>query len=334
MSATTVDPQYAAPHTLEVQKSTLDASVNFIRKGAFDGAIEARYVRRSDDYFIVYLSSQTGCAKACRFCHLTQSGQTKGIDLPVSDYLRQADEVLGHYDEECEEGKIPAQSVNFNFMSRGEVFANRHILDGASSLLDGLADRSIERELIPRFKFSTIMPTEIRDHDLEWIFPRHNPDLYYSLYSMDPAFRRRWLPKALDANIALDKLTQYQQFTRKVVVLHWALIEGANDDEKTMSDIAQAVNARGLRCDFNLVRYNPFSPGQGREPAPEVMERCADTLLDAVPGCRVQIVGRVGHDVKASCGMFVPGTGTRDKKAQAIRELPVLSSSASRVLRA
>src|SRR5437588_13051932 len=55
-------------------KSGLDASVNWDRP-ADVGRIEARYVRRCPDYFVVYLSSQTGCAQRCRMCHLTATGQ-------------------------------------------------------------------------------------------------------------------------------------------------------------------------------------------------------------------------------------------------------------------
>src|SRR5881398_1507261 len=92
-------------------KSGLDASVNWDRP-ADVGRLEARYVRRCPDYFVVYLSSQTGCAQACRMCHLTATGQTHLRDVTHEELLAQADTVLDHYRRETP----PARVVHFNFM--------------------------------------------------------------------------------------------------------------------------------------------------------------------------------------------------------------------------
>jgi adenine C2-methylase RlmN of 23S rRNA A2503 and tRNA A37 len=310
-----------------VLESALDASVNFVNRGEYPGAIEARYVRRDTDEVIIYLSSQTGCAKACRFCHLTQSGQTQGVDLSVEDYVAQAEQVLSHYDQLLTAGQPAAKTANFNFMARGEVFANQAVLSEGDRLLEALAACAVRRRLLPRFKFSTIMPAEMNGRQLAWLFPAHAPDIYYSLYSVDPAWRRRWMPKALGAEQALGMLADYQQVTRKMPVIHFALIEGENDSPQQMQAIADAIETAGLRCDINLVRYNPFSDRQGREPAQEVIAACAQTLAARLAGCRVQIVGRVGHDVKASCGMFVAGRGAR--KTQQLLNITPLASTAS-----
>lgn len=316
---------------LRVLSSRVDDSVNFVRRGAFPGAIEARYVRRCAEEIIVYLSSQTGCRKACRFCHLTQSGQTDYVDLSLTDYLDQAHQVLEHYKALVASGEQAADIVNYNFMSRGEVFANPVVLERAPALLTGLAALAADNGLIPRFKFSTIVPTELAERDLAALFAGWAPDIYYSLYSVDEAWRRRWLPKALPAREGLAKVADYARLTRKVPVLHWALIEGENDRPQDLDAIIAAVREVDLHADFNLVRYNPFSAAQGREPAQDVLNRAAHQLAQAFPASRVQIVGRVGHDVKASCGMFVPGTGTR--KPEQLMAIEPLPSTASQFVR-
>ena len=82
-----------------------DASVNWDRP-ADVGRIEARYVRRCPDYFVVYLSSQTGCDQGCRMCHLTATGQTQLREVSYEEFLQQADTVLDHYRREAPPARI------------------------------------------------------------------------------------------------------------------------------------------------------------------------------------------------------------------------------------
>ena len=125
----------------EPAPSRLDASVNFV-KLADVGRIEARYVRRTDDYVVVYLSSQTGCRQACRMCHLTATGQTKLRDTTREELLEQADLVLDHY-----RAQQPARSVHFNFMARGEPMLNHTVLHDSNALFDGLWQRADAHDL-------------------------------------------------------------------------------------------------------------------------------------------------------------------------------------------
>lgn len=59
---------------MSVLKSEIDRSVNFVEQ-KLEGFIESRFVRKKPEYFICYLSSQLGCSKGCKFCHLTASKQ-------------------------------------------------------------------------------------------------------------------------------------------------------------------------------------------------------------------------------------------------------------------
>ena len=285
--------------------SLLDESRNFITPHP-SGLIEARYVRRSEDYFIVYLSSQSGCAQGCRFCHLTQTAQTNAVDLTLDEIFAQADEVLDFYDAL----NAPATEVHFNFMARGEPLVNHYILADGDRLVAGLYARAAARRLVPSVKFSTILPASIFKPDgprLVDVFPTTAPDIYFSLYSLDPAFRRRWLPRACDPRFGLELLADWQRTARKIPVLHWAFIAGENDQEASIAAVCDAVLDAGLRVDVNIVRYNPYSDAQGKEPEPEVVQARVEQLAAALPGARIKVVTRVGFDVAASCGMFVGG---------------------------
>lgn len=293
----------------DVHKSELDASVNFVtsHNDGRPGFLEARYVRREQEYFIVYVSSQSGCNKACRFCHLTQTGQTQFENASISEIIEQAQKVLEYYDELDD----PARIVHYNFMARGEVLANPNVIKEMPKLLQSLTHEATSRQLIPRVKFSTIMPREVQSLNFAQLFAGYTPDVYYSLYSTDPKFRKRWMPKAIPYEEALAMLKTYQDETNKIVKLHWAYIEGENDSEEETLKICEAVNDAGLRVNVNIVRYNPYSDKQGREPTIEVIERNARILGAELPGSKIRIVGRVGFDVKASCGMFVASSSNK-----------------------
>lgn len=282
-------------------RSSQDASVNWDRP-ADVGRIETRYVRRCPDYFVVYLSAQTGCSQGCRMCHLTATGQTRQRDVTFAEMLEQAETVLGYYRRETP----PARSVFFNFMARGEPLANQALLANADGLLGELARRAVALNLRPRQRISTILPREMGDRALEEVFIIHQPDIHYSIYSMSERFRRRWLPRALPAAAALDRLAWWQRSTDKVVTLHHAYIAGENDDETDVHAICDAVEQRRLMVHVSIVRYNPHDPARHGVESPEaVIERNVAIYRRRLPSARVRVIPRVGFDVAASCGMFL-----------------------------
>jgi adenine C2-methylase RlmN of 23S rRNA A2503 and tRNA A37 len=288
--------------------SHLDASVNWVRRVDV-GAIEARFVRRRRDTVVIYLSSQTGCRQACRMCHLTATGQTAHRDVTLEEYIEQAEIVLAHY-----RGIEPAPAspaldgivAHFNFMARGEPLLNPVMVEQSGELLDRLWRLADRHGLRPRFLVSTIFPKGLTRR-LEDVFDRYQPEIYYSLYSTDDGFRRRWLPNAQPVDAALDQLAAWQRRTSKIIKVHFAFIRGHNDSEASVHAICDALAARALHAHVNIVRYNPPSPQHGDEPDEVVIERNAEIFRTRLPHARVQVVPRVGLDVHASCGMFVQG---------------------------
>ena len=279
--------------------SQIDASVNWLSPADI-GAIETRFVRRRRDSFVIYLSSQTGCRQACRMCHLTATGQTALRDVTLEELVAQAETVFAHY-----RAALPARTVHFNFMARGEPLLNPVIVERSGELFDRLWQLANAHGLRARFLVSTIMPKALA-HPLDQIFDRYHPEIYYSLYSTNERFRRRWLPKAQPVADALDQLAAWQRETYKLVKIHYAFILGENDSEADVHAICDALEARRLCAHVNIVRYNPPSPAHGEEPSELVIERNAQIFRTRLANVRVQVIPRVGFDVHASCGMFVP----------------------------
>lgn len=281
-----------------------DQSVNFWRPTTDGGMFEGRLVRRVGEKLICYLSSHTGCAYSCRFCHLTATKQTMMMPASLSDYCEQADAVMMEYDRKMQRGEEPSSFMHYNFMARGEALANPVIQSASNQLFDALSEISALRNLSCRYLVSSIIPRDF-EGDLSEILQNKDSHLYYSLYSMDPSFRKRWLPKAMDPERALDLIADYQVKTGQPVALHWAFISGQNDSESQIETILDAVTSRNIKAKFNLVRYNPHDQRHGVESDDTTIQKLFDRISSSLshPGSR--IVPRVGFDVKASCGMFL-----------------------------
>jgi len=285
----------------DVLRSAEDRSVNFTHAAADGGRFEARFVSRSDDKAIAYISSHSGCRLACRFCHLTQSGQTMFTQATHWDLMAQLMRVLRHMDEE----RITPPRLNINFMARGEPLVNTYLTKGFPFFAIPATREAERRGMGVRFNVSTVFPAD-QDVDLVRSFSGFPVTPYWSLWSVDPQFRKKWLPRAEVPERSLERLLQFQAATGREVVLHWGLIAGRNDREQDLEGILRLLEGSGLRARLNLVRYNAFSDRTGVEAGLDRLDRFLNILgpVLGAPGSRV--VPRVGRDVFASCGMFVP----------------------------
>lgn len=281
--------------------SQIDDSINLVEQ-YLTGFVESRYVRRTEDYFIAYLSSQTGCNRGCRFCHLTTTKQTKFVDVSPQEFAQQVTDILKLY----EQHDMPkARYMHFNFMARGEPLNNTHLLRDSTELLLMMGRLAQNYGLFPKFNMSTIMPKpkgSDPDMRLSEIFPIITPTIYYSIYSVNPEWRRKWLPMAKPVNAALRDIREYQKLTKKTVKFHCCFIEGENDHiERDIVPMMKTIEQHNIQGEFNIVRYNPYSAEQGRESPEEHVQRIRDEIAGFMP---VKIIPRVGEDVHASCGTF------------------------------
>lgn len=273
-----------------------DDSINYVTSCEDGGYFESRFVQRSNDYFIIYLSSHSGCNQACRMCHLTQTKQTMMTPATLEDYVQQAKQVLNNVSFAYHRA-VGLTKIKFSFMARGEPLLNPTVINNWQGLRRAL------KELVPsyfdvEFCISTIMPTEFKSN-LGDIFTNRDVSIYYSIYSVNDDFRKKWLGNAMPYRIALSYLSYYRSLDYGRVKFHSAFIKGENDSEKDIRDLKFALDVNyDTNYKFNIVRYNPYSPKQGEESSNLSL---IEEVLEA------KVITRVGQDVKASCGMFVKG---------------------------
>jgi adenine C2-methylase RlmN of 23S rRNA A2503 and tRNA A37 len=194
-------------------------------------------------------------------------------------------------------------------MSRGEPLANPVVLENLVKLENVLGELAAKRNLDFKLKISSIIPVEAINRGLDAVFHKTKySQLYYSLYSVDSSFRKRWLPNAAHVEVVMEQIRELQDIDPCfIVVLHWALIHGENDKEQDIDNVGEVIKYYGIKARFNLVRYNPYSEAQGKESTEVVLHERLSQLSSYMRVDGSKMIPKVGFDVHASCGMFVPG---------------------------
>lgn len=292
--------------------SKLDSSVNFVSDFG-KSLIECRYVRRHDNYISVYLSSHNGCTMRCKFCWLTNTSQISFKHCDIQIYKAQFNEVL-KYAKTIDGKSSVGVHININLMARGEPLANKYLIKNYPDFYETM-ETCINTYNYKSLKInlSTIMPYTIYDRNLVSIFGCYPVHIYYSLYSFNPHFRRKWMPNAIEPNHALQKLRELAELDNPITI-HFALIKGENDKLEEVKELAKKVDSYKFPyIKFNVVRFNPHESLQYEETDPERMDEIFSILNGVskndnesyVIGNNSRVVPRIGKDVYASCGMFI-----------------------------
>lgn len=279
--------------------SKIDQSVNFIFPNG-RSVFEARYVARPNRKHIsLYVSSHDGCRMGCKMCHLTATKQNTMTHLSPMDYARQISVLMDWH--RCHP-EHKDRTINVNFMARGEPLMNVNVVNHWSRLWEVMCGAAMRRDM--RANISTIMPHHMATRSLKSILG-NEPNVYYSLYSFNPEWRRKWLPGAMNPILALEKLMDYNRLDGgPVPTLHWAFIKGENDSKDDVYQMVRLFRMHDIRARLNIVLYNPVP---NTEETPTDMVKWAFERLNTALGSHSdsKIVPRVGTDVYASCGTFI-----------------------------
>ena len=261
---------------------------------AVDGSrIETVLMKNSRGQFTVCVSTQVGCAMACRFCATGRMGFARNLS---------ADEIIDQirfFRDFIRDRNLPGEITNVVFMGMGEPLANYENVRGA---LRAFIDRM---GIGPtRITVSTVGLVPMLDRTLddpEWPAVR----LAVSLHSADPKTREELMPTSYTD--FLDRLATwtekyFRKFSekRRHLTFEYIMLAGVNDTvghAKALVSFAQRIG----KVKINLIPYN-ITEGGFRKSDESDIERFQKALEKA--GVIVTRRKTMGDDIAAACGQL------------------------------
>lgn len=233
----------------------------------------------------VCLSTQVGCAMGCTFCASGMDGLQRNLA---------SGEILEQFLHLWHESAL--RPTNVVFMGMGEPLANYDAtVTAARAVIDP------ERLAISARKVTistTGPPRQIRRLAREDM----PVTLAISLHAADDELRKRLIPAAANYTVQqlLDAAAEFFKSRKREVTLEYVLLAGVNDSLDQAKSLAAAAGR--VRCNVNLILYNPVRGLPYDRPAVRVVKSFADTLKDM--GVNVHMRRSRGLDGDAACGQL------------------------------
>ncbi len=231
------------------------------------------------------LSTQVGCAMGCEFCASGLEGLRRNLTAgEILEQIIQLRQATGQH------------ITNVVLMGTGEPLAN---YDAAVAAIRAMIDPKRGGISARRITLSTVgLPkgiAKLADEDLPIT-------LAISLHAPNDALRAKIMPTPSRYPLAdiLDAAEEFFHSRGREITLEYTLLAGLND---SLDCAAQLAGLAGkLRCNVNLIRYNPVEQLSYAPPPAGTMQRFAETLRSA--GVNVNIRQSRGSTVKAACGQL------------------------------
>ena len=247
-------------------------------------ASPALYGERSDRHTLC-VSSQVGCAFACKFCASGLDGFTRNLT---------PEEIAGQVllSEELSGKKIN----NIVFMGMGEPLANlSHLLKSIELITSpwgiGIGARHLTIStsgLVPQIRKLADHPQQIR--------------LAISLHGATDEVRERIMPinNKWPLSDLFDALRYWMEKKKQKITLEYILIEGVNDELKQAELLVK--RARSIRAKVNLIPYNTVEGLSWNRPDDAHCRKFRDILSGNGVSATLRL--EKGHDIDAACGQL------------------------------
>lgn len=256
-----------------------------------DGATVETVLMAYDDRVTVCVSSQAGCAMGCTFCATGQAGFTR--HLSVGEVVEQV--------VYAARAATPRRLSNVVFMGMGEPLANYAVTTEVVRRLHEYRGMSARHLTVSTVGVAPAIERLAREG-----LPL---TLAVSLHAANDATRDELVP--LNRRYPLDRLYAACEYwlatTSRRLSLEWALIDGVNDTDAAMVELAEF--ARPLGAHVNLIPLNPTPGYLVRGSRPERVREFRDGL--EAWGVNATVRNTRGRSIDAACGQLAAVTNAR-----------------------
>ena len=287
------------------RRESADGTVKYLLRLADGASVETVDIpdggRRT-----VCVSSQAGCALACRFCVTGYWGG--GRNLTAGEILAQVLIVRRHKPGEASppaasgaeaeaEKSAALTGLNLVFMGMGEPLLNWDNLRRALTILIDARSFDIGAR---RITVSTVGVPE-RIAELGETFPQVR--LAVSLHAATDAVRDEIVPinRRYPLRQLLAACRVWSGSTGKRLTFEVIHLPGVNDRPEDVVALGRAL--KGLPAKINLMRYNPVPGARYRRPTVHETQAFAEAIRQTT-GANVTVRRSRGLDIEGACGQL------------------------------
>ena len=267
---------------LDEQKST-DGTIKYLFELSDSNRIESVIIPEKKR-FTLCISSQVGCALACRFCLTGTVGKIRNLDTSeiIDQYLFISN-------------RLPGPITNIVFMGMGEPLDN---IEKVIDTIEILTDKNSIGMSPKRITVSTAgLVSGIKE-----LGKRISVNLSISLNASNDKTRDEVMPinKKYPIKKLINTAIKYPLPSRKTLTFEYVLLKGVNDSAQNAYEVVELL--RGINCKINLIPFNEAYPLPYKTPEMNRVYEFQKILENAKINAKIR--KSRGRDILGACGQL------------------------------
>ena len=265
---------------------SLDGSSKFLFRLQDGNQIESILIPEKS-HFTLCVSSQVGCAQACRFCLTGKGGFVR--NLSPGEIVAQVRDIQKELNE-------PRQLTNIVLMGMGEPLANyQNVVQAVNTITDNVSGIGFSGRRVTLSTAGLVGRFSNLGRDT-------TVNLAVSLNATDNPTRDLLMPinRKYPIEILLAACRKYPLRPHRRITFEYVLINQINDSEKDAYRLAKLL--RSTRAKINLIPFNSYEGSEFERPDESVITHFQQILLKK--NYTAIIRRSKGQDISAACGQL------------------------------